>query len=28
MYIDIYSVTHTVHSRNGSKWHAVRETQS
>jgi len=27
MYIDIYSVTHTVHSVNGSKLHTVRETQ-
>jgi len=27
MYIDIYSVTHTVHSLNGSKSHTVRETQ-
>ena len=28
MYIDIYSVTHTIHSLNGSKSHTVRETQS
>ena len=27
MYIDNYSVTHTVHNFNGSKPHAVRETQ-
>jgi len=26
MYIDIYSVTHTVHSLNGSKSHTVRDT--
>ena len=25
--VDIYSVTHTVHSLNGSKSHTVRETQ-